>query len=68
MSDMAHMDRSKTASECVGMLVAVLGCLDSLAADAGSDADDSSCRALSFAAIRGQEAIDLLGPTDPLNS
>ncbi|ONF95134.1 hypothetical protein [Sphingomonas jeddahensis] len=66
MSDMAHMDRSKTASECVGMLVAVLGCLDSLAAD--SDADDLSVRALSFAAIRVQEAINLLGPTDPLNS
>ncbi len=64
MSDIAHMDRPKTATDCVGMLVAVLDCLDMIAADA----DDSTGRALTFAAIRVQEAIDLLGPTDPLNS
>lgn len=64
MSDMAHMDRPKTAAECVGMLAAVLGCLDSIAIEA----DEQTGRALTFAAIRVQEAIDLLRPSEPLNS
>jgi len=64
MSDMTIMNRPKTAAECVGLLVAVLGCLDTISVDT----DDTTGRAIAFAAIRVQEAIDLLRPSDTLNS
>jgi hypothetical protein len=61
---MAYMDRPKSGAECIGLLVAVLGCLDTIALEV----DDPTGRALSFAAIRVQEAIDLIRPFDTLNS
>ncbi|MCC2979330.1 hypothetical protein [Sphingomonas sp. IC4-52] len=63
MSNPPRVDRPKTASECLGLLVAVLGCLDAIA----NEADEATQRALSFAAIRVHEAIDFMKP-DVLDS
>ncbi len=53
---MAQRDQPRSVAECVGVLAAVLGWLDGLAVDA----DESTNRTLTFAAIRVQEAIDLI--------
>jgi hypothetical protein len=58
--EMAQRDQPRTVAECVGLLVAVLGWLDTLA----MDAEDPASRSLTFAAIRVQEAIDLIKPVD----
>jgi hypothetical protein len=55
---MAQRDQPRTVEECVGVLVAVLGWLDALAIEA----EGPSNRSLTFAAIRVQEAIDLIRP------
>lgn len=64
MIDMAQIDRTVTASDCVDTLNAVLGCLDTIS----GNADDATAQAISFAAIRVQEAIDLMRPVDALSS
>lgn len=61
---MTHMDQPKTTAECLGLLAAVLGCLDAIV----SEDDEPASRSLSFAAIRVQEAIDLIRPLSPLDS
>ncbi len=64
LSDMTHMDQPKTTAECLVLLTAVLSCLDAIV----SEADEPTSRSLSFAAIRVQEAIDLIRPLSRLDS
>ena len=58
------MEQPTTTAECVEILKAVLRCLDSFVQLGG----EAPHRDLAFAAIRVQEAIDLIGSPDVLDS
>lgn len=53
-----------TVADCLVMLEAVLACLDAMVADQS----ERHGQTLSLAAIRVQDAINLIGPPDVLDS
>lgn len=59
------MGRPVSPDDCVALLRAVLTCLDDATT---TEEDDQRGRNLMFAAVRVQEAIDLIDHTPPLDS